>query len=124
MRVVFYIIIHFPKMNRRQKIVLLIGVIFVLFSGLFPPYEGQFLGENLKTYIGHYFLFDPPKPNDIIEVLLGGESYRVPNKIASMSRFTTKIILSRFVVIVSTIVFVTAGLILFFSNSKSNQNQC
>ena len=62
-------------MNRRQKVVVVIGVFLVIASGLFPPYEGEVRrsGDNLKGFVGYGFLFSPPSQQDVSKALGGPE---------------------------------------------------
>ncbi|MFH1748961.1 MAG: hypothetical protein ABIG44_18160 [Planctomycetota bacterium] len=97
-------------MNKHQQIVVLIGVVLVVLSSLFPPYEGELRmeGDNLKNYLGYRFLFTPPSQADVFQALLG----RSPNSNSRLSICSSHIITSRLWVQIATIVIATAGVAL------------
>ena len=59
-------------MNRKQKIVILVGTLLILLSGLFPPYVGVYAkeGDNWEKFLGYHFLFSPPSQEYICGVIL------------------------------------------------------
>jgi hypothetical protein len=46
------------RMSKEQRIVLSFGVLLVVLSWLFPPYEGQYYsgGEKYTIYLGYHFI--------------------------------------------------------------------
>jgi len=46
------------EMNRNQKIVVIIGLVIIVFMGLFPPWKFIFSGTPMA--MGYKFLFSPP----------------------------------------------------------------
>jgi hypothetical protein len=101
-------------MNRIQQVIVIIGVVLVILSGLFPPYEGEFHPEglNYKQYMGYHFLFVPPSGAEVFRAIfdrewdVGGQQYH--------SRYSSHIILSQVSVQVVTVVIATVGLFLVF----------
>jgi hypothetical protein len=59
-------------MNDKQRIVLIIGLFLFAVTALFPAYAGVYQtgGDNLKFYLGHYFVLIPPSEN-IVAILSG-----------------------------------------------------
>ena len=57
-------------MNRKQKIVIYIGIFLILVIGLFPPYIGVYYSEdyNIQRFIGYHFLFSSPSSNTIAKI--------------------------------------------------------
>lgn len=53
-------------MNKKQRIVLIIGLFLFAVTALFPAYAGvvQTEGDNYKYYLGHYCVLIPP--SDIV----------------------------------------------------------
>src|SRR3989338_6937350 len=109
------------EMNKKQRIILSIGILVVILSGLFPPYEGEFRkeGDNRKIYMGYHFLFASPTERDVLEAFRGApKSTAVSQDI--LSRFNSYIITSRVLVQVVTIVIATLVL-LFLVAGKDNK---
>ena len=99
-------------MNRNQKIVVTIGVALVVFSGVFPPFEGELRrqGDNRKTYMGHRLLFVPPSGADVYRGILGRGP--LSNAKSYLSWYSSRIVTSQVWVQVVTVVIATAGLAL------------
>ena len=51
------------KMNGKQKIILALGVILIILSGLFPPWTNTFKQASIysETPADYSFIFDPPR---------------------------------------------------------------
>lgn len=94
-------------MNKNQRIVLLIGIFLILLSGLFPYYEGELRipGDNLKTNLGHFFIFSPPTIKQIRSAF--NENYHSDNN------FNANIVVSRYFIQIVTIFLFITGLMLF-----------
>lgn len=119
-------------MNKKQRIVIIIGIILVLICGLFPPYEGKKDGTiraNLirkEGAIGYYFLFSPPSAKDISEKLskqVISEKAFIPVVDEHLSKeyeqlFVASIMMSKYLIQIITIVLVTTGLVLYFTESE------
>ena len=97
-------------MNKRQQIILLMGILLVIVSGLFPPYKVEIRseGDNYKIYIGHYFLFVPPTLIDIF-----GNTVKLDPVEAYFS-----IIASRVWIQDVTIIVTTLGLFFLFAGKQ------
>jgi len=105
-------------MNKKQRIVLLIGIILVLICGLFPPYEGE-LRDNVKQEIGYHFLFTSPSSEKIHNEIFS----EYPEKSLQYEKshapiYKVNINTSRYWVQIVTIVFVTTGFVFYFSPDK------
>jgi len=107
-------------MNKRQRIIITIGIFLVILSGLFPSYKGEYCsgGGNLKKYMGYYFLFLPPTERDVYEALTGEMPHSATDQ-ASLSEFSSYIIISRFWVQFITVVIVTLGLFVLFGEKRN-----
>jgi hypothetical protein len=62
------------EMNKKQRIILSVGILLVIFNGLFPPYEGELRqkGDNLKNYMG-YLSCLLPRRSETFTKLFSGE---------------------------------------------------
>jgi hypothetical protein len=109
------------EMNKKQRIILSIGILLVIVNGLFPPYEGELRrqSDNLKNYMGYHFLFTPPTERDVYEAILGRRASNTISHI-KLSMFSSHIITSRVWVQVVTVVVATVGL-LFLVAGKDNK---
>ncbi len=108
-------------MNKKQRIILSIGIFIVIISGLFPPYEGELLrdGDILKKYMGYHFLFLPPNEKAIYIAVYG----QIPNTmpwLGSHSRLNSHIVESRVWVQIVTIVVATIGLMALLAEKKDS----
>jgi len=68
-------------MNRKQQIVLLIGLAVILLMGLFPPWRG-FVKTTVPVYeqnAGYAFLFNPPEKGRLANGYEPEFPYREPN---------------------------------------------
>ena len=111
------------EMNKKQRIILSIGVLAVIVSGLFPPYEGEIRleGDNRKIYMGYHFLFAPPTGQDVLGVWSGAQIRTViPRDKLNRFNLNSYIITSRVCIQVVTIVIATLGL-LFLVTGKDNK---
>ncbi|MGM0505260.1 MAG: hypothetical protein ACQESQ_11605 [Bacteroidota bacterium] len=109
-------------MNKKQRIVIIIGILLVLISGLFPSYEGVDLTEKERYTIdiGYHFLFSPhlharvaaeANPDMDFETARGAHTL-------NEAYHNVHIKTSKLMVQMSTIVLVTVGLVFFFSPKK------
>ncbi len=107
-------------MNKRQRIVITIGIFLVILSGLFPSYDGEYLGKdiNMKKYMGYYFLFLPPTEKDVYEAFIREPLPGAVNYM-TQSAFSSYIITSRFWVQVVTVVIATLGLFVLFGEKRN-----
>ena len=108
-------------MNKKQRIIISIGIFLVILSGLFPPYEGELLreGDTLKKYMGYHFLFLPPNERAVYIAVLG----RTPSIQAFhnyKSKLNSHIVASRVWVQIVTIVVATIGLMVLFAEKKDS----
>jgi len=106
-------------MNRNQKIVVAIGVVLVVLSGLFPPYEGEFAGEgdNPKRHLGRHFLFAPPTPEYVSKAIRGANASTPTGR--KLAYYRASVVLSEVVVQLSVIVLATAGVTLLLAKRKT-----
>lgn len=116
-------------MNKKQRIVIIIGIILVLICGLFPPYKGKKDGTiqiRKEGAIGYYFLFSPPSAKDISEKLskqVISEKAFIPVVDEHLSKeyeqlFVASIMMSKYLIQIITIILVTTGLVLYFTESE------
>lgn len=85
-------------MNKKQKIIIGIGLALILLSGLFPAYEVPINNSGIfNKYLGYHFLFSHP---------LGYEYERA------------HIVISYFVIQIVTILLLTIGLVFLFADPK------
>jgi len=108
------------EMNKRQQIIISVGILLVILSGLFPFYEGEFRreGANLEKYMGYHFLFLPPNERDVYEAVLG----RTPSSTIShghLSVCSSHIITSRVWLQIVTVVVASLGLLVLFAEKKN-----
>jgi hypothetical protein len=47
-------------MNRNQKIVVVIGLVIIVLTGLFPPWKATIQGTTILR--GYFVIFKPPDP--------------------------------------------------------------
>jgi hypothetical protein len=83
-------------MNRIQKIIIGVGLALILLSGLFPAYEQGYGAYGFKEYLGYYLVFSPP--------------------------ISANIIVSRYLIQIVTISFLTIGLVFLFADLKKDKN--
>jgi len=107
-------------MNKKQRIVVLIGTVLAVLSGLFPPYEGEFRreGEVLTKYMGNYFLFAPPTEGEVYQAILG----RTPSGTISPGRFNSHIVASRLWIQIFIILIATIGLALLLGGKLKQRS--
>ena len=103
-------------MNRRQKVVVVIGVILVLLCGLFPPFEGEcrLRGENLKAFVGYRFLFSPPSQDEVWSVIGG---------LAAADRYSSHIETQRVWLQFATVIIATVGLVVLLGDRPRNRSR-
>jgi hypothetical protein len=109
-------------MNRHQKIVVAIGVAMVILSGLFPPYEGEIVGEDklLRPNLGHHFFFAPPTPEYVRRAIFGKTaSISGVNSAYYSAHYRARIVLSEVVVQLSVIVLTTVGVTLLLTKQRT-----
>ncbi len=113
-------------MNKKQRIIISIGIFLVILSGLFTPYEGEWQwgwgGDTiitLKKYMGYHFLFLPPDERAVYYAFREEWEYLNWSK---ESRLSSHIIASRVWVQVVTIVVATIGLLFLFSEKRKDKS--
>jgi uncharacterized membrane protein len=113
------------EMNKRQQIIISIGILLVILSGLFPSYEGEIWreGGNLGKYMGYHFLFLPPNERDVFEAVLK----RTPSDTMSdqnqiLIACSSHIITSRAWLQIVTIVVATLGLLVLFAEKRNEES--
>ena len=109
-------------MNRKQRIVISIGIFLVVLSGLFPPYEGELRseGDTLKKYMGYHFLFLPPNERAVYIAVFN----RTPKSRSCgyfQSKLNSYIVASRVWVQFVTIVVATIGFLFLFAEKRKNE---
>ena len=97
-------------MNKAQQVVVIIGLVLVILTALFPPYEAELHreGDNFKVWMGYRFFFAPPSQRELYRVVVGHEA----SSTSSLSMYSANIVMSRVWVQDATIVIVTLGLLL------------
>lgn len=101
-------------MNRKQKIVLAVGGLFLVISFLFPPYFGIDVNSNGKrhSFIGYYSVFNPPSAGQVYSIL----KIKYPSEISkvNLSNYQANINMVRLISVIVGILIITAtGTILF-----------
>jgi hypothetical protein len=109
-------------MNKKQRIIISIGILLVILSGLFPPYEGEFRreGDNLKKYMGHHFLFLPPNERAVYIAVFDRTPKRM-SWIGHHGKLNSHIVASRVWVQVVTIVVATIGFLFLFAEKREDE---
>ena len=107
-------------MNRNQKIAVAVGVVLVVLSGLFPPYEGVFAtkGDNLRRHLGRHFLFAPPTPEYVHKAIFGPKAQSTPTRIY-LAHFRSRVVLSEVVVQFSIVLIATAAAALLLTKRRT-----
>lgn len=107
-------------LNKVQRIILSVGILLAVTSGLFLPYEGEISseGDNPKIYMGHYFLFTPPTKTEVFEAYLGRKLESTPSSPHSMRAYSSHIITSLVWIKISIIVITTVGFVILFAENK------
>ena len=116
-------------MNKKQRIVIIIGIILVLICGLFPPYEGKKSGElplpEKEEAIGYYFLFSHPSSEEISKEIY--ENYKFLNNdemgTGEKLGFSASIMMSKYLIQIITIVLITTGLIFYFAKDPTDYDK-
>lgn len=105
-------------MNTKQKIVIGIAVVLVALSGLFPPFQGEYRGEDehAKVYMGHWFLFSPPDGDDVYSAI-----YYEPASMSDRRDCDSRIITSRVGVQMLTIIIISTGLVLILGGGQRQE---
>ena len=119
-------------MNRNQKIAVAVGVVLVVLSGLFPPYEGVFAtkGDNLRRHLGRHFLFAPPTPEYVHKAIFGPKAQSTPTDSFSgkviavaeriyLAHFRSRVVLSEVVVQFSIVLIATAAAALLLTKRRT-----
>ena len=106
-------------MNKKQRIIISIGIFLVILSGLFPPYVGELQreGDTLKKYMGYHFLFLPPNERAVYIAVFD----RTPKSTAwsgYQSKLNSHIVASRVGVQFVTIVVATIGFLFLFEEKR------
>ncbi len=110
-------------LNRTQKIILSVGILLLICSGLFLPYKSEYLteGDNPSEFLGYFFITDKPTTKDSFESIFGITGHStdlLPNK----SKFRTHIDTSLVKVQIMVISLITIGLIFLFSEQRQSIN--
>lgn len=110
-------------MNKKQRNIILIGIILVLICGLFPPYEGE-LRDNVKQEIGYHFLFTSPSSEKVYDEIFSDfpENSDYPEKPqyekSEAHMYQAHINTSKYYIQIVTIILVIVGLFFLFKTSK------
>ncbi|MDZ7694308.1 MAG: hypothetical protein U5K69_24835 [Balneolaceae bacterium] len=106
-------------LNKLQKAVISIGILLIVCSGIFVPYEGEVLeeGDNPKLFMGYYFLFNPPTKGQVFKDMYGGELKQNAYP-GSYENFNTHIVTSAVWIELAVIILVTIGLVILFQQNK------
>jgi len=113
-------------MNKKQRNIILIGIILVLICGLFPPYEGERIidGNILKEEIGYNFLFTSPSSEKVYDEIFSDfpENSDYPEKPqyekSEAHMYQAHINTSKYYIQIVTIILVIVGLFFLFKTSK------
>lgn len=107
-------------LNKVQRIILSVGILLVVTSGLFLPYEGEVSreGDNPKIYMGHYFLFTPPAKPQVFEAYTG-KKLDSPFSPQGLRQFSSHIIAPLVWIKISVIVLTTGGFVILFAEKKN-----
>ena len=102
-------------MNGKQKAVIVLGILLVILSWLFPYYEGEYRIQPIrKVDMGYHFILNPPSQTDVYRKI-NGESPKYSSYLAFCnSRIVTSYLYAQLVVIL----LACAGLYLLFSDKK------
>lgn len=100
-------------MNKKQKFIILVGVIVIAIMTLFPPFyfknrKGHKIGK--ATY---GFILLPPQPIDVF-LKLGVDDRRVAAVVLNIYQLGAQI---------AAVVIITAGLVFVFSGKKNSQEK-
>jgi uncharacterized membrane protein len=98
--------------------VVVIGLILIILTWLYPYYEGQYIeyrSPNVKkAYMGFYSLFNPPNKTEIYKEING----KMPEDSYEFSRYHSRIVISLLLVQLLIICLVCLGLFLLFSSTQ------
>lgn len=98
-------------MNKKQRIVLKIGLLLVILNGLFPPFEGKFSGSDSSAKnLGYHFIFNPPTKE------WGYSGFEVVQRQLPIN---SHVISSIFFIQFVTIIGATIGALFLFRKEKS-----
>ena len=108
-------------MNKHQRIVIVITILLVTLSGLFPPFQGEYRYKDIyrSKYMGYHSIFIPPSSRDVCEAITGDYEYDD----YYLSMFNSHIILSRILVQNTTVISICGGLLLLFSGKSSGRKK-
>lgn len=112
-------------LNKVQRIILSVGILLVVTSGLFLPYEGEISrgGDNPEIYMGHYFLFTPPTKTAVFEAYLGRKLESTPSSPQDLRQFSSHIIAPLVWIKISVIVLTTVGFVILFAEKKKTSTE-
>lgn len=99
-------------MNKKQRIIMWIGLGLILFTGLFPFYH-----TNHGKDLGYYFILTPPHYHQTWYE--GGNEL---NKVKGKPIYNGNISVSRFFMQIVTILILTVGLVVLFAGPKKDKN--
>lgn len=109
-------------LNRPQQIIISFGIVLLLCSGLFVPFEGEIQreGDNPKIYMGYYFLFTPPSELQVLEDWVQRD---LGSKLSPRERglYSSYVIISRVWIKIVLVVFTTIGLTILFSEKSNDE---
>ena len=98
-------------MNAKQRTVILIGMFFILFLALVPPWETQPGGESGPSLqMGYGFILDPPAPGFFNESI----------RIESLHIYST-VNMSRLIMQWAAVVLVAIGFLLILKDKQQHE---
>ena len=110
-------------MNIAQRIVVIIGVILILLSGIFLPYKGTFRSNPTLAprdiYMGYHPYFSPPQAR-AIAIALGFESLDAE---INNGYFFAHVQLDRVVIQMITIALSTIGLAFLCAGGRNDKRE-
>jgi hypothetical protein len=107
-------------MNFRQKIIVGLGTLLILITGLYPPYEGVYIreGDNLKIFLGYHRFFDPPTPHQVAARFPEYNSRRRIGEIPKELKCRAYIDIKRAAFQIVIIILTTAGIVIILEQKR------
>jgi hypothetical protein len=124
-------------MNKKQQIVLLLGLLLMMLNGLFPPFEAEEKATakdetTTTTYLGYHIVFSHPSPVDVLgknynkwmnDLVANAQNEQVKDAAVveyfkRLNAVTVRVAMSVFIVQFVTIVSVTVGTCFLFQRSN------
>ena len=110
-------------MNIAQRIILIIGVILILLSGILLPYKGTFKSSPTmaprEVYMGYHPYYSPPQARTIA-VALGLENLD-PDIYSGY--FSAHVQIDRIIIQITTIVLSTIGLTFLCAGGRNDKRE-